>query len=145
MRRIKATVRQSSAAMLDLTVGVDNYSIPISSALRQPGSREYFMDVPLRAVIALGHKNFAKTAGTWRALLAGLHGTTWSDDAITYFESEIGTQHFPAPDANLPLDQVAVGGMVGVSNGMHRATAAICWLADPRRRCRPAQGPRHCQ
>src|ERR1700737_3572138 len=77
MRRIKEKVRNSAAETLNLTVGVDNVSVPITSALRQPGSREVFVDVPLRAIIELGHKNFAKPA----------------------------------------------------SNGMHRATAAICGLA----------------
>ncbi|SIT34852.1 conserved hypothetical protein [Paraburkholderia ribeironis] len=128
MKQIK-TASQRAGALLDADVGLANLNVPVTSALRQPGGRTMFLDVPVRAVVALGHRNFARTATTWRSLLAGLHGKTWDERVIGYFESEIGLQEFPPPDANRPLELEAVGGMVEAVNGMHRLTAAICWLA----------------
>ncbi|MBB5510642.1 hypothetical protein [Paraburkholderia atlantica] len=128
MKQIK-TAAQHAGAILDADVGLANRNVPITSALRQPGGRTMFLDVPLGAVVALGHRNFAPAATTWRSLLAGLNGKTWDDRVIGYFETEIGLQEFPPLDANGPLELEAVGGMVEAVNGMHRLTAAICWLA----------------
>lgn len=129
MRKIKLAAA-GAGATLDLEVSATARTVPITGALRQPGRRRtLFLDVPVRAIVSLGHKIFAPSAHTWRALLAGLHGKTWTDEVIGYFESEIGSQEFPPPDSNLPLELVAYGGIVEADNGMHRLVAAICWLA----------------
>jgi hypothetical protein len=101
----------------------------VTEGLRTGEHRTLYADVPLSAIVGLFHKSFAPEAMTWRALLEGLHGQGWGPDTLAYFESEIGDAHFPAPSAAYPLILRAYGGAVVGVNGMHRLTAAVCWMA----------------
>ncbi|MCX5544688.1 hypothetical protein M3A49_35375 [Paraburkholderia sp. CNPSo 3076] len=131
MRTIK-TAAAGAGVPLDEPVAEARNLVAVTSALRCPTLHRLHLDVPLRAVVAVGHKNWVPDGWpdrTWRDLLAALHGHTWGEDVLSYFESEFGKETLPVVDANLPLRLEATGGLFMVENGMHRATAAIAWLA----------------
>lgn len=115
--------------IVDRPVVRDSEICAATFGLRRTPCRTLYADVPLGAIVALFHKNFAPKAHTWRELLGGLHGRGWGPETLAYFESEIGDAHFPAPSAAYPLILRAYGGAVVCVNGMHRLVAGVCWLA----------------
>jgi hypothetical protein len=129
MQRIKATVALSRNPILDLSVSLARDVSSAIDPLCIGETRRVFLDVPLDAIIALGHKNFAPAARTWRSLLEGLHGVGWEQSAIDWMESEIGISWLPAPSAKEGLRLYATGGALRCHNGNHRLVAAVCWLA----------------
>lgn len=99
------------------------------------GTMRLYLDVPVCRVLATQHKNFDSDASTWRAALGALKGENnshvkWDDRLLAYLESEIGEQVFPCDAAsNTLLTLDAWGGAVFCSNGAHRLTAGMAWLA----------------
>lgn len=91
-------------------------------AMRRGEFRRLYLGVPVDAIVALDHRNFARGATTWRNLLAGIHGIGWGHGALAWMESDVGTT---AGDLRL----CAVGGAIRCGNGMHRLVATACWLA----------------
>ncbi|MGF7135303.1 hypothetical protein P3T40_006811 [Paraburkholderia sp. EB58] len=128
MQRIKAAVGASADPVPDLHV-FHRREVRAVNALCAGVQRRLFLDVPLRAIVALSHKNFAPDAHSWRALLDGVHGVGWEQSAIDWMESAIGISEFPADDALGSLRFQAAGGALRCSHGTHRLVAAVCWLA----------------
>ncbi len=126
---IRAALPAAPAAIVDRPVAEKREIFAATEGLALRAFRTAYLDVPLVKLVALGHKNFAKDAKTWRSLLDGIHGVGWERDTLAYFESEIGTSSFPAPNAAYPLRFQAFGGALICVNGMHRLVAAVCWLA----------------
>ena len=77
MKRIKAAVASSAETVLDAHVHLTREVRFAMDALSTGEPRRVFLDVPLRAVVALDHKNFAPDAHTGRSLLDGIHGVGW--------------------------------------------------------------------
>ncbi|GAB6847576.1 hypothetical protein [Paraburkholderia kururiensis] len=127
--RIKSAVASSREPALDLEVALSRDIRAAIEALAEKAVQPIFLDVPLTAVVALGHKNFAPEARTWRVLLQGVHGVGWRDESIGWMESEIGLRWFPAEWAAEPLKMTGVGGALLCANGMHRLVGTVCWLA----------------
>ncbi|MCI0152215.1 hypothetical protein KNO81_41135 [Paraburkholderia sediminicola] len=138
MRRIRAAVATSADPVLDLHI-FHRREVWAVETLCTGTPHRLFLDVPLRAIVALDHKNFAPAAHSWRTLLDGVHGVGWEQSAIDWMESEIGTSPFAPDNAAGGLRLQAAGGALRCTNGMHRLVAAVCWLAatkggDARRR-----------
>jgi hypothetical protein len=58
--------------VLDIDVTLARDIRTAIEALADGTVRPMFLDVPLTAVVALGHKHFAPEARTWRVLLQGV-------------------------------------------------------------------------
>lgn len=126
---VRAALSAAPAVIVDRSVAHQREIFAATAGLALPHYRTAYLDVPLTKIFALGHKNFADEAKTWRSLLNGIHGVGWSLDALAYFESEIGASPFPVPSAAYPLRMQAFGGALVCTNGIHRLVAAVCWLA----------------
>jgi hypothetical protein len=110
MQRIKTAVALSRNPVLDLDVSLARDVSSAIDPLCVDEPRRVFLDVPLDAIVALGHKK----------------------SAIDWMESEIGTSWLPAPSATDGLCLYATGGALRCHNRMHRLVAAVCWLAASR-------------
>ena len=87
-----------------------------------------FIDVPPRALVCLGRKDFWKKDDTWRDVLDGVHGKDWTHDVFQYFSSDLKENSFNQPVALHDFRLLCVGGACRVGNGNHRAVAGKGWL-----------------
>jgi hypothetical protein len=124
---VREKVAQSSCPLLDRAVWKRTDLGFAPEVLAIGPSRRLYLDIPVRAIVALTHRNFSKSM-EWRGMLQDLHGFGWTEEVIKYFESEIGKSWFPAPNAAGELRFDATGGAVTCTNGVHRLVAAACWL-----------------
>ncbi|WP_447773297.1 hypothetical protein [Aeromonas veronii] len=95
-------------------------------------SIEFYLDLPIKSIIALQPRDCFTFGSSWRDAVQGLHCQGWSDhrdEIINYFTSEIKDHSFPTPDSHLELRVGITGGATYCKLGMHRMIAAKAWLA----------------
>jgi hypothetical protein len=119
----------------DPKVAVNEFD-PALNILREiTSAKVIFADVPLTSIVAVNHDNPADSEHrvleerSWLAIMDGIEAKGWGKDQTDYMESEIGERDFNAPGATGILEFWSVGGAVGCQNGLHRLTAAVCWLS----------------
>ncbi len=93
-----------------------------------------YFNVAIEAMIAVGRASSVMEVGdTWRDVVnLRLHGEDWRPETLTYFDSEIRDQLFPASGAKGLLKLNTVAGAVSCSNGNHRCAATVAWIAATR-------------
>ncbi|OZG71676.1 hypothetical protein BTA51_18690 [Hahella sp. CCB-MM4] len=128
--KLKSTVADSKAHLLDEPIYDDHLdTFYFCETIKAP---EY-MDIPIESIVAL-NRTVAFDGATWRENLMEIEGKSkngepWTDDIFRYFECEIRDQEFGQPGSTRNLRVVIRGGAVEIENGVHRAIAAVCWLA----------------
>ncbi|CAG9264495.1 conserved hypothetical protein [Burkholderia diffusa] len=128
---IRAALVHAPASLVDRPVELRRDLIASTFGLSRyaASSRTLYLDVPVRSIVGIIHRNFAPDARTWRELLARLHGNGWGPETLRYLESELGDELFPAPAAGGGLRLQGWGGALVCTNGVHRLVAGACWLA----------------
>lgn len=134
--RIREAVNASECTILDYVIPPPNSLWPIHIAETGKPIWEGFVDVPIKAIIDIGHKNFLRqeveednAIWTWRTAATKRLRNTWSNFVLDYFESKIRDAPLPADGSHSNLRLWTVGGAVICENGIHRTTGAIAWLA----------------
>jgi hypothetical protein len=93
----------------------------------------YYVDVPLRNVVAMEKKKFNRTGENWRDAAQKLDCEGWSNvkaEIEHYFKSDLRENEFPAPGSQKPLKLYVTGQAAFCKLGNHRLAAAMVWKAD---------------
>ncbi|MBC8641630.1 hypothetical protein IAG25_32925 [Caballeronia sp. EK] len=102
--------------------------------------KKVYLDVPLTKIVVVAHDGPAQYRSeenesgndrilTWRVLMGGVTAEGWTQEQLTYLESEVGEKGFNSR-SRTALEFDTLGGAVEETNGLHRLTAAVCWLSS---------------
>ncbi|MBF4990156.1 hypothetical protein [Methylophilus sp. QUAN] len=127
IEKIKTAARECQAPELNQVVYLDN-DLPLYILGEKSPHTDCFIDVPAKAVVALGRGDFWEQNESWKGVLDHIHGTDWTDEIFDYFSSDLLKNHFPAPSSGGNLRLMCVGGACEVGNGNHRFVAGKNWL-----------------
>jgi hypothetical protein len=121
--------------ILNRAIAVNEYDAPMN-ILRKVGAKQaLFVDVPASAIVVVNHDNPAHSDNrvlakrTWFTIMEGIFAEGWGQAQLDYMESEIGEKLFDAPGASGILAFNSVGSAFACDNGLHRLTAAVCYLS----------------
>lgn len=125
--KIKDAASKCQAPELSNIVYLDT-DLGLYSLADQNQKTHCFIDVPAKAVVALGRSDFWIKNESWKNVLNHIHGTNWPEEIFEYFSSDLSEKSYPAPYSRGELRLICVGGACEVGNGNHRLVAGKNWL-----------------